>query len=163
MAIKSKRKQRRKIPVLNSAHLAALNLFKSDNLLSRAMAKHLSEFDLTITQFSVLAFLSANSKKGLALNELGEFLSLSSPNITNVVDRLEEKGWVVRTDHGTDRRIKIIRLTPTGEDLERRIFDIHGQRIQSMLAELTEDELQQLITLLRKVRHSLEVTGWTTS
>ena len=160
MASRSTRQRDRKVPVLNSAHLAALNLFKADNLLSRAMSKHLAQFDLTISQHSVLAFLRANSEHGLALIELGELLSLSSPNITNVVDRLEEKGWVKRTDHGRDRRVKIIRLTPEGERVESEVFDIHGVRIQEMLEVLSEDDIQSLIGLLRKLRQGLEQTRW---
>ena len=160
MPTKSKEKKQWKIPVLNTAHLLALNIFKTNNLLSRAMSKHLSEFELTISQHSVLACLKANAKEGLALNALGELLSLSSPNITNVVDRLEEKGLVVRTDHGSDRRVKIIRLTPKGEELEGRVFDVHGQRIESMLDHLRGQDLEEVIGLLRKLRQGLEESGW---
>ena len=160
MASRNKRNRDRKLPVLNRSHLAALNLFKTDNLLSRAMAKHLAEFGLTISQHSVLAFLRANQEHGLALIELGELLSLSSPNITNVVDRLEEKGWVKRTEHGSDRRVKIIRLTPQGEEVEARVFGIHGDRIKGMLGVLEEDEVEALIRLLRKLRSGLEQTEW---
>lgn len=161
MSSKSIRKRQRKLPVLNSAHLAALNLFKANNLFSRAIAKHLSEFGLTISQHSVMAFLRANGEQGLALSELGEILSLSPANITNVVDRLEEKGWVRRTSHGSDRRVKIIQLTEQGEEVERRVFELHGSRLQEMLgAHLSEEDLQQLIRLLRLLRQSLEESQW---
>ncbi len=161
MPSKSIRKRDRKLPVLNTAHLAALNLFKSNNLLSRAITKHLSEFGLTISQHSVMAFLSANGDKGLALSELGEILSLSSPNITNVVDRLEEKGWVRRTSHGSDRRVKIIQLTEQGEEVERRVFALHGTRLEEMMgAHLNKEDLEQLIRLLRLLRQSLEESRW---
>ena len=161
MPSKPLRDRKRKLPVLNSAHLTALNLFKANNLLSRAITKHLSEFGLTISQHSVLAFLRANARQGLALSELGEMLSLSSPNITNVVDRLEEKGWVRRTEHGRDRRIKIVQLTDQGEALESRVFDLHGSRLQEMLGvRLSEDELRRLIHLLRLLRKGLEESRW---
>lgn len=157
---RTRRKQEYKLPVVNTAHLAALNIFTSNNLLSRVMSKHLNQFDLTISQHSVLAFLKANSEKGLPLNAIGELLSLSSPNITSVVDRLQEKKLVVRTNHETDRRVKIIRLTRSGEELERRVFEVHGQRIGRMLGELDKKDLEALITILRKVRHSLEESEW---
>ena len=160
VATKSRKKQRWKIPVLNRAHWGVLNIIKANNLLSRALSKHLSEFGLTISQHTVLAFLKANTERGLALNVLSQLLSLSSPNITNVVDRLEGKGLVVRTSHRRDRRVKIIRLTPKGKELEKRVFDVHGQRIESMLEHLDEKELEELILLLRKLRHSLKESGW---
>ena len=146
--------------MLNRAHWGVLNIIKANNLLSRALSKHLSEFGLTISQHTVLAFLKANTERGLALNVLSQLLSLSSPNITNVVDRLEGKGLVVRTSHRRDRRVKIIRLTPKGKELEKRVFDVHGQRIESMLEHLDEKELEELILLLRKLRHSLKESGW---
>lgn len=153
-------KKKYRIPIVNTAHLAALNLIKTDNLLSRAVSKHLSEFGLTISQHGVLAFLQANIADGLALNVLGELLSLSSPNITSVVDRLEEKHLVVRTSHKTDRRKKIIKLTPEGDKLERRIMKIHGKRLREMMGDLEESELETLVQLLRKLRHQLEHSLW---
>ena len=161
MPSKSIRSRERKLPVLNTAHLAALNLFRANNLLSRAITKHLSQFGLTISQHSVLALLRANGEQGLALSEVGELLSLSSPNITNVVDRLEEKGWVRRTLHGRDRRVKIIQLTEQGEELEGRVFELHGTRLEEMLgAHLNEKDQQELIRLLRLLRQSLEASEW---
>lgn len=160
MPSKSIRKRRHTLAVINAAHLTALNLFKANNLLSRAVAKHLSEFGLTISQHSVMAFLRSNDK-GLALTELSQLLSLSLPNITSVVDRLEEKGWVRRTDHPKDRRLRIVRLTPQGEALERRVYETHGTRLQEMLGErLDEKGLQELIRLLRLVRQGLEESDW---
>jgi len=48
------------------------------------------------------------------MNSLAEFLHISTPAVTNLVDKLEKSGHARRLPHSTDRRAHIIDLTPAG-------------------------------------------------
>lgn len=50
-----------------------------------------------------------------AMRELADEMHYDASSITALVDRLEERGLVVRGPHPTDRRIKQVSLTPAGE------------------------------------------------
>jgi DNA-binding MarR family transcriptional regulator len=51
---------------------------------------------------------------GATGNELAEFLDITKQAASEMVDYLEARGYVVRQPHPTDRRGKIVNLTPRG-------------------------------------------------
>lgn len=48
------------------------------------------------------------------LSEIAEMTGVDAPYATVVVDKLEERGWVVRVAHPNDHRRKLVRLTTSG-------------------------------------------------
>ncbi|MDD5555680.1 MAG: MarR family transcriptional regulator [bacterium] len=51
------------------------------------------------------------------MNSLAELLHISTPAVTNLVDKLERSGLARRLPHPTDRRAHVIDLTPRGRRL----------------------------------------------
>ncbi len=60
------------------------------------------------------------------MNALADFLQISTPAMTNLVDKLERGGYAKRLPHPTDRRAHIIDLTPAGRKL------VDGLRTESL-------------------------------
>jgi len=84
-------------------------------------------------------------------SSLGEDLGLSVSAITQMANRLEASGLVVRTDDVADRRIKHLSLTERGLQL---LADRRSRRIdqaQEVLSRLTVEQRAQLISALNKV------------
>jgi len=72
-------------------------------------------------------------------------------SITNIVDRLESQGLVRRSAHPTDRRTTLAEITDDG----RRIVDKATEAVCATsfgMAALSDRELDQVTSLLRKVR-----------
>jgi DNA-binding MarR family transcriptional regulator len=102
-------------------------LFQLGNTLQTRSASLLG---VTAVQWAVLGALSAErSVSGIALGDLAEYLMVSRQNLDGVLKRLERDGYVERTVGATDRRARIVRITPKGRDfwdgLERRIGDFY--------------------------------------
>ena len=93
--------------------------------------------DLTLQQMRVLGLIARS--EGLTINALGHGLGVSAPTATGLVDRLVEKGLVVRREDAADRRVRHLWLTDAGRstlaDLEN-----HGQRMIDRLVPLLSDE-----------------------
>ena len=71
---------------------------------------------------SQLSALSAIARSGpLTLGELAELERVQPPSITRIVGALEGDGLVERTPHPTDGRVTVVRLTPAGRGLLRRV------------------------------------------
>jgi len=92
------------------------------------------------------------------MRELAAGLRCDSSYVTSVVDALEEHGLAERQAHPTDRRVKVIRLTPAGQGL--------AQRVQAELASpppcfgaLSDDEIEELCQLLAKLRQGRALAG----
>jgi DNA-binding MarR family transcriptional regulator len=67
--------------------------------------------------------------------------------MTAAVDRLEAKHLVVRKSHATDRRTKLIDLTPAGHALITRAFALHTDALEKALEGVPMQDQKQLIAL----------------
>ena len=55
------------------------------------------------------------------MTEAGSRLGITKPAVTNLVDRLEKKGFLQRSSHTKDRRIFLLEIKPKGKTLVRRV------------------------------------------
>lgn len=114
-------------------------------------AKHV--LSLTCAQCRVLAYLAHND--GINQATLADLLDVTPIAIARLLDRMADGGWIERSDHPTDRRAHQLRLTAKAYatlDAAHHVGD--GVRDEA-LAGLSEDEVVQLMRLLRKVRSNL--------
>jgi DNA-binding MarR family transcriptional regulator len=106
---------------------------------------------------SQTALLSVLLRNGpTKMSEIGKFLKVSKPNITFLVDKLEEQELISRESDKTDRRVINIRLTEKGKaEIEQKKTALHG-KIKMRLNQLTEEELSELQNSLET---SLRIVG----
>ncbi len=86
----------------------------------------------------------------MAMKDLGKRMHCDPSFVTVVADMLEKRGLARREAHPGDRRIKYLVLTGDGLALKRRIQSELATRMPWSRA-LTEDEREQLLTLIRKM------------
>jgi DNA-binding MarR family transcriptional regulator len=87
---------------------------------------------------------------------LAERLLVTKGNVTGVVNRLAERGWVVRRDDPDDRRTNRIELTAEGRKLAKRALVIQRNLVDEMTAGLTKSEREELRTLLTRLASKIE-------
>ena len=75
--------------------------------------------DLTPMQAKVVMMLRDSSP----MRSLADGLCCDPSNITGIVDRLEERGLLTRTEDTADRRVKVLQETPAGKKL-RETFEV---------------------------------------
>jgi MarR family transcriptional regulator, 2-MHQ and catechol-resistance regulon repressor len=108
---------------------------------------------------SDFAVLEALLHKGpLPVNAIGRKVQLTSGSITTAVDRLETQGFVERRAHTTDRRARVVYLTPHGERLIRAVFGEHRRDMERAASALTAKERATLVRLLKKLGLDAERT-----
>jgi MarR family 2-MHQ and catechol resistance regulon transcriptional repressor len=101
--------------------------------------------------YSDFAVLECLLHKGpLPVNTVGPKVSLTSGSITTAVDRLESRGLVERKDSKTDRRARIVSLTPEGRRLIKAHFEKHERDMEEIAKTLSEKERKTLTELLKK-------------
>ena len=105
--------------------------------------------DLSPPQLKALLSLEAGA--GQSMRALAEGWRCDASWVTGIVDGLEERGYVQRQPHATDRRIKVVALTPLGEKAKARVLERLYEPPASFAA-LTPDEQAQLRDLLVKLR-----------
>jgi DNA-binding MarR family transcriptional regulator len=118
-----------------------------------AVAVFLSEveaagFDLTPVQYAALAAISANP--GIDQVTLAGVIAYDRTTITGVVDRLVQKGFLVRRASLRDRRARELQMTDAGREALHAITPAVEQAQRIMLRGLTDKEARELMRLLRK-------------
>ena len=98
------------------------------------------ELDLTIGQLKVLVFLLAEVKARMGV--LASALGVSMPTATSVMDRLVERGLVLREADPSDRRLVVCRLSQAGRDVTERLWRLKQERLRSMLKRMTVPQLR---------------------
>lgn len=103
------------------------------------------DFDLFPPQIMVLQTLD----RPKPMREVAGYLSCNSSNLTGITDRLEDRNLVERTADPSDRRVKLLVLTPEGEKLREQVVARLNEPPESMSV-LTDEDLEQLSAILMK-------------
>lgn len=104
-------------------------LFQLGNTLQRQAVK---ELGISTVQWAVLGALSrAQVQDGMSFAELSDYLVVSRQNLDGVLKRLERDSHVVRIADASDRRARLIKLTPQGRrlwtSLQPKIYEFYRQ------------------------------------
>lgn len=132
-----------------------LKLKQIHDCIQKRANSDMQEMDLTFSQHHVIICLAHREGYTAELKELEREFRVSQPTMAGIVQRLEAKGYVEPLAHPTDRRIKMIRLTPGGLELSERSHQKLRRRRQEMVADLTPEEQETLERLLDKVYQNL--------
>jgi DNA-binding MarR family transcriptional regulator len=110
----------------------------------------LEPYGITPQQFALLAFLW--KQDGLSQAELSEKTEVDRTTLSGLIDRLQKLELVERCRHPADRRVWLVRLTPTGRSLEEKLVPIALQVREQFTVNLEGAEYRQLCDLLKKLR-----------
>jgi DNA-binding MarR family transcriptional regulator len=131
-----------------------LNIERTGAVLHDAFERMLRPFGVSATQFNVLRILRGAGPDGLCRNEVRDRLVTRMPDVTRLLDRMEEAGLVNRVRSTSDRRQVRTQLTPRGREvvdaLDAPVADEHHRR----LGHLSDEQLRTLIDLLTAARRS---------
>src|SRR5262245_35279455 len=86
---------------------AYLSIQRTAALLEHAFEAGLKPHGITATQYNVLRILRGAEPEGLCRNEIGERLVRKVPDVTRLLDRLEEARLIARNRGGADRRFVV--------------------------------------------------------
>lgn len=128
---------------------AFIKLMRATESLNNRLNRQLADAGLTVSQFGVLEALLHLGP--LNQKTLGEKLLKSGGNITLVIDNLEKSGWVRRQKNPEDRRSMLIHLTEEGKEFISSYFPRHVERIITEFDVLSDDELEQLSHICKKL------------
>ncbi|WP_326544055.1 MarR family winged helix-turn-helix transcriptional regulator [Pseudorhodoferax sp.] len=134
-------------------HLLGYHMAKADVPAKAAYYKYIGDpLTLRHVEFTILMLVKSNP--AVTQKQLAQTLAVSAANITILLDRVVEKGWIERVRSDSDRRMQHIHLTTAGEKLAEQAYQLSLTCEREMLKHLTVGERTMLLELLDKVaRH----------
>ena len=143
---------RQKKPFRRVEDEAFVNLLRTVDALMQGVATTLKPSGLSPAQYNVLRVLRGAGPDGLACREIGERMIAKDPDITRLLDRLEERDLISRSRDRADRRVITTRITDKGmrilKELDKPIEELHVKQ----LGHLGEQRLRSLVDLLEAAR-----------
>lgn len=143
---------KQKVPFTSREQEAYLSLLRTTDALQTQVEAWLKEFGLTGTQYNALRILRGAGPEGLPCREIGERMITHDPDVTRLLNRLEERGLVERARAKQDRRVIYGKITAAGLKLLREMDAPLQKYGRELLRHVGQEKLKQLIELLELVR-----------
>jgi len=142
---------------------AFLGLWRTYDRLRALEDELFARYDLTPQQYNALRLLRHDHPAPLRTLDLAARLVSRAPDITRMVDKLEQRQLVVRDRPADNRRVVRVGITAAGiellEQLREPLRDCHSRQ----LGHLTRQQLKELVALLQAARLPHEETDSTWS
>ncbi len=133
-----------------------LNIQRTFGVLMGPFLKLMKEHELSPPLYNILRILRGVGQRGLPCSRIGDRMVTRVPDVTRLVDRMEQAGWVKRERCTEDRRVVNITITASGkrlaDQLDKPILELHRET----LGHLSKKEMTDLNRLLVKARQALE-------
>lgn len=117
--------------------------------------KNLQRYNLTAAQLEILIYLKSSEEEEIHQRQIETWFRLKNPTVTGLLNRLEEKEFIVRRMNPADRRYRVIELTDKGEQLLGEMWEEAKMAENRLFGSLSQEELDQLSGLLDRILISL--------
>lgn len=124
-------------------------LMKSSKSIMDLVKKDISDHGMRTSDFTVLEALYHKGRQ--TIREISEAVLINTGSITYVIDKLEKKGYIERSYCKEDRRVVYIQITDNGKELMDQIFPKHQRMIEKVFEEVTDEEKEIVIDVLKRV------------
>lgn len=131
----------------NFSEMVCFLLYSTSNSMIREYRPELERFNLTYPQFLVM--MSLWNQDSVFIKELSKQIFLDAGTLTQVLKRLEKKGFIQRTKSEKDERAKVIVLTKEGKALKDKTLHIFND--MECRLKLTKDEQKEIAALCNKI------------
>ena len=129
-----------------------LRLLTCTTMIEREIRRRLAErFQITLPRFDLLAQLD-RSPDGMTLGEISRRMMVTNGNVTGLVARIVEQGYVEKRRDTLDGRVHRIAMTEKGHEEFARMAREHGIWMRELLSGLDPTEREVMMGLLAKTK-----------
>ncbi|MBO6202160.1 MAG: MarR family transcriptional regulator [Selenomonas sp.] len=107
-----------------------------------------TQVPLPLNQFGVLCALS--DTEGMTITDISRQLNISKQQMTNIIEKLVNCCYIDKAADPHDRRRSVITLSQKGKKILEDHVELFRQRFDSHARNLTDNERQELATILRR-------------
>lgn len=130
---------------------AFLSLQRTADVLMNCLTLVLKNYDLSFSQFNILRILRG-TPDGLPIGEISSRMIRREPDITRLLDRLENRGLVTRHREAQDRRVITVRIAGEGLLLLEELDGKVEQTEREFFLNISKSELKDFVNLLDRIR-----------
>jgi DNA-binding MarR family transcriptional regulator len=129
-----------------------LSMLRTADHLAVPMNDVLREAGLSLSQYNILRILRGAGSEGLPCGEISERMVRRDPDLTRLLDRMEQRGLVTRSRATTDRRVVLASISEEGLRVLGSLDATVDATVRRTLSHMTKDRLNALCELLEEAR-----------
>ena len=139
-----------------------LSLWRTYDRLRALEEELFGRYELTPQQYNALRLLAGEHPAQLRTLDLAQRLVSRAPDITRLLDKLEQRGLIQRDRPAENRRVVYVRISDAGMSLLRELRDPLRECHARQLGHLSRKQLKELSALLRLARgpHEEQTGNW---
>ena len=131
-------------------------MFKQiNNIYEKDFNQLLKTLGITASQCAVLDYLFHSRKEEVTQRDIEKALYLRNPTVTGLLQRLDEKGFILSVPSNKDRRCKNIYLTEKAYDIQRRMEADRKKIDKKLTLGMNKKEIAALEKMLDKVLYNI--------
>lgn len=131
-------------------HKMVVNIKYTSSWINQIYAKKMGEYNISLQQFNVLRILRG-AKGALKVQQVRDRMLEKSPNITRLMDKMENNKLIHRFPCKDDRRSIMVKIRPDGSALLEKL-DKDFPKLNSFYDNITEKEAQTINEILDRLR-----------
>lgn len=124
---------------------------KASKALEEVTKQDIKKHGMRASDFAILEALYHKGRQ--TIREISESVLISTGSITYVIDKLEKKELLIRTNCPDDRRAVYLEITDRGKQTMDGIFPKHQLVIEELFDGISESDKETVIEVLKKVGH----------
>jgi DNA-binding MarR family transcriptional regulator len=125
--------------------------------IAKVLKRRLSEEEITITleQLGLLHAISEN-KEEVVQQDMADLMNKDKSAILRLIDSLEKKGLVVRTNDPQDRRKNVLVVTQLGESTIAKVFEITTELNKKLVEGISQSDIDTFFSVAERIRSNAE-------
>lgn len=132
---------------------AVMNTIKTADLVFDRIGRLLRPLNISAAGGLVLGILRDHG--AMAPSELGERLIVTRATVTGLLDSLQRRGFVTRSQNPADRRSLVVEITPEGLLVLQQLRTLIHHHEQTWMSALSDAELGVYIETLQRIQESV--------
>ena len=112
--------------------------------------------DRSVSKSNLYILMLLDQFGPLAMSKLASLLDVSLPNLTGIVDRMEEHGLIERDRDDADRRVVRVQSTPKGQAVVQEMEDARTRHMREILCALSSRDRRACLLAFKAMRDAAE-------
>lgn len=114
--------------------------------------------DLSLVEF--MALKNVHDKNNSSVQKIGKALNITKSGASKIIDRLENKGYVLRIQCSADERVCCVGITDKGKEAITQIVDRYTDYVGTALKSFETDEIDNVKNVLVNLLNSIKGQGF---
>ena len=142
-----------------NSKLLSEEIKKINNLIIRKLvliSKKELNISLSAVQIMILKYLYLNIDDNINQRDIEEFVQIRKSTLSGILDTMEKSNLIVRINSRDDKRVKIIKLTDNGIQINKKLSIIANEFEKDISHNISSEELNNFYNVIEKINNNLK-------